>query len=39
MFWLRKFLHSYKKEKLIPEFLQFKVANKRLGLSGAYVGF
>ena len=32
-----EFLQSCKKEKLIPTFLQFKVANKRLELSEAYL--
>ena len=32
-----EFLQSCKKEKLIPKFLQFKVANKRLESSEAYL--
>ena len=32
-----EFLQSCKKEKLVPKFLQFQVANKRLGSSGAYL--
>ena len=32
-----EFLQSCKKEKLIPKFLQFQVANKRLESSEAYV--
>ena len=32
-----EFLQSYKKEKLIPKFLQFKVANKRLESSEVYL--
>ena len=34
---VQKFVQSCKKEKLIPKFLQFKVANKRLESSGAYL--
>ena len=32
-----EFLHSCKKEKLIPKLLQFKVSNKRLESSDAYL--
>ena len=32
-----EFLQSCKKEKLIPKFLEFKVANNWLGSSEAYV--